>query len=158
MAWRSLSRVLWDILSPSRKNSHHTHPWWILIWCCIWGMCRILLETPINYEVDVVRVADFIKWYHHSTCSLHPSMVCWYYCTDMSWRNFFLLVIVPMLRLYAKTHPLSHIKWEENHMFSAIDCVYKKLHKIKERPALILQHMFMIKCFSKLYIKLPELK
>ena len=40
----------------------------------------------------------------------------------------------------------------------AIDCVYKKSLKIKERPDLILQKSFMLSIFSNLYRKLPELK
>ena len=43
-------------------------------------------------------------------------------------------------------------------MVCAIDCVYKKSLKIKERPALILQKSFMLSIFLKLYRKLPELK
>ena len=43
-------------------------------------------------------------------------------------------------------------------MASAIDCVYNKSQNIKERPRLILQHTFMMKIFSKLYKKMPELK
>ena len=43
-------------------------------------------------------------------------------------------------------------------MAFAIDCVYKKSLKIKERPALILQKSFMLSIFSKLYRKLPKLK
>ena len=43
-------------------------------------------------------------------------------------------------------------------MACAIDCVYKKSLKIKERPALILQKSFMLSIFLRLYRKLPELK
>ena len=43
-------------------------------------------------------------------------------------------------------------------MACAIDCVYKKSLKIKERPALILQKSFMLSIFSDLYRKLSELK
>ena len=43
-------------------------------------------------------------------------------------------------------------------MACAIDCVYKKSLKIKERPALILQKSFMLSIFLNLYRKLPELK
>ena len=43
-------------------------------------------------------------------------------------------------------------------MACAIDCVYKKSMKIKERPALILQKSFMLSIFLNLYRKLPELK
>ena len=46
--------------------------------------------------------------------------------------------------LSAKTHLLAQRKWGENHMASAIDCVYKTFQKIKERPALILQNTFMM--------------
>ena len=52
--------------------------------------------------------------------------------------------IVPMRWLSAKTHLLAQRKWGENHMASAIDCVYKTFQKIKERPALILQNTFMM--------------
>ena len=43
-------------------------------------------------------------------------------------------------------------------MASTIDCVYNNAHKIKYRPAMIIQHTFMMKFFSKLYRKLNELK
>ena len=43
-------------------------------------------------------------------------------------------------------------------MACAINCVYKKSLKIKERPDLILQKSFMLSIFSKLYRKLPEFK
>ena len=43
-------------------------------------------------------------------------------------------------------------------MACAIDCVYKKSLKIKERPALIIQKSFMLSILSNLYRKLPELK
>ena len=71
---------------------------------------------------------------------------------------FFLAVIVPLRWLSAKTHLLAHWKWDEKHMASAFDCVYKKCLLIKQRPKLILQKSFMMSIFSKLYKKLPELK
>ena len=43
-------------------------------------------------------------------------------------------------------------------MACAIDCVYKKSLKIKERPALIFQKSFMLSIFLNLYRKLPDLK
>ena len=43
-------------------------------------------------------------------------------------------------------------------MACAIDFVYKKYLKIKERPDLIFQKSFMLSIFSKIYRKLPELK
>ena len=53
---------------------------------------------------------------------------------------------------------MEHRKWVEKNMSCAIDCVYKKSLKFKERPALILQKSFMLGIFSNLYRKLPELK
>ena len=58
----------------------------------------------------------------------------------------------------ATSHLLARRKWGENHIASAIDCVYKKCQKIKDSPALIIQHKFMMNIFSKLYRNLPELK
>ena len=43
-------------------------------------------------------------------------------------------------------------------MASTIDCVYNNAHKIKYRPAMIIQHTFMMKILSNLYINIPELK
>ena len=70
----------------------------------------------------------------------------------------FLSVIVPIIWISTKTSLLAHHKWAEKHIASAIDCFCKKCQKIKNRPDLILQHMFMMNIFSKLYRKLPELK
>ena len=71
---------------------------------------------------------------------------------------FFLSILVPMRWLSANTHILEHRKWGENNMACAIDCVYKKSLKIKERPALILQKSFMLSIFSNLYRKLPDIE
>ena len=71
---------------------------------------------------------------------------------------FFLSILVPMRCLYANTNLLEHRKWGEKNMACAIDCVYKKSLKIKERPALILQKSFMLSIFSNHYRKLSELK
>ena len=70
----------------------------------------------------------------------------------------FLSILVPMIWLSANIHILEHRKWGEKNMACAIDCVYKKSLKIKERPALILQKSFMLSIFSNLYRKLPYLK
>ena len=71
---------------------------------------------------------------------------------------FSLSVIVPMQWLSVKTHILAHPKWGENHMASAIYCVYNKFQKIRKRPALIIKHTFMMNIVSKLYRNMPELE
>ena len=71
---------------------------------------------------------------------------------------FFLSVIVPMRWLSAKTNLLAHRKWGEKYMDNVIDCVYKKCQKIKDPPALIIQHTFMMNILSKLYRNMTDLK
>ena len=71
---------------------------------------------------------------------------------------FFLSILVLMRWLSANAHLLEHQKLGEKNMACAINCVYKNSLKIKERPALILQKIFMLSIFSNLYRNLPELK
>ena len=71
---------------------------------------------------------------------------------------FFLSILVPMRWLSANTHLMEHRRWGEKNMACAIDCVYKKSLKIKERPDLIIWKSFMLSIFSNLYRKLPVLK
>ena len=121
-------------------------------------MCRKLLETSRNYEMAIVRVANAKK-----DSIMQRDLYILIRSAEMTAQLrvgaiFFLSAIVPMQWLSAKTRLLAHCKWGEKHMDSAIDCAYKKCHKIKERPDLILQHTFKMNIFSKLYRKLPELK